>query len=484
MINSPAGKATLFQIYTRTLQLAWFDQSPAFAPSISLYYSPNPNAPEKYSASLFRTGNQPSVQQGCIIAVVMQQGSSPALSKNELGIHSQRRRVLFSLTVCHTLNDILNIVISPLIPLLRQTFGLTFSQAGVLPFLSLALSSVLQPTLGYLADRRRARTNLMGIGFIFMSLGMVLMGSANGYVVLLLAMIVIGIGASTYHPQSATFIAHYFKGERGKAQGIHGIGNGVAFILAPLIVTRLGQDLGFRPVVFLMAFFGIVGALIIWTQLKEPATIGSRGLWAGVNQSLIVLMIVNGLSIGVHTGVLTWLPSFYFDRVDNLFTAGSLTAAMSVSTLIAQPVGGRVSDLIGRRNVLFISVLGTSVSLALFVAVPTLANALGVASVSVDTSVFGDLPLVVLMMVPFTILFGFWGSLMPPVTMVYASELASGERSGMAVGIVWGMGTALASVFPLITGVMIENWGFELTFLMLVFVGPVIALITALLPRA
>lgn len=414
----------------------------------------------------------------------MQQGSSPALSKTEPGIHSQRQRILLSLTACHTLNDILNIVIAPLIPLLRQTFGLTFSQAGVLPFLSLALSSVLQPTLGYLADRRRARTNLMGLGFIFMAAGMVLMGVANGYIVLLIAMVVIGIGASTYHPQSATFIAYYFKGERGKAQGIHGIGNGVAFILAPLIVTRLGQDLGFRPVVFLLALIGIVGALIIWTQLREPAVTGSRGLWAGVNQSLIILMLVNGLSIGVHTGVLTWLPSFYFDRVNNLFTAGALTASMSVSTLIAQPVGGKVSDLIGRRNVLFISILGASASLALFVAVPALASILGLAGVSVETAVFGNLPLVVLMMVPFTILFGFWGSLMPPVSMVYASELASGERSGMAVGIVWGTGTALASVFPLITGFLIESWGFDLTFISLVLIGPLIALITALLPRS
>ena len=121
--------------------------------------------------------------------------------------------------------------------------------------------------------------------------------------------------------------------------------------------------------------------------------------------------------------------------------------------------------------------------MALFVAVPVLMNALGIASVSVGTPFFGDLPLVVLMMVPFTILFGFWGSLMPPVTMVYASELASGERSGMAVGIVWGTGTALSSVFPLVTGVMIENWGFDLTFLSLVLVGPLIALIAALLPR-
>ena len=414
----------------------------------------------------------------------MQVGSPTSPSSYEPGYHGSRRRILFSLTACHTLNDILNIVIAPLIPLLRQTFGLTFSQAGVLPFLSLALSSVLQPTLGYLADRRRERTNLMGLGFIFMAAGMVMMGIANSYVVLLMAMLVIGIGASTYHPQSATFIAYYFKGERGKAQGIHGIGNGIAFILAPLIVTRLGQDLGFKPVVFILAVLGIIGALLIWTQLREPAVTGSRGLWAGVNRSLIVLMFVNGLSIGVHTGVITWLPSFYFDRVGNLFTAGTLTAAMSVSTLIAQPVGGQVSDLIGRRNVLFISVLGSSASLALFVAVPTLASILGLAGVSVETGVFGNLPLVVLMTVPFTILFGFWGSLMPPVSMVYASELATGERSGMAVGIVWGTGTALASVFPLITGFLIESWDFEFTFISLVLVGPLIALITALLPRA
>ncbi len=377
------------------------------------------------------------------------------------GDASWRRRTLISLTACHGLNDLYGIVMPPLLPLLRETFSLSFTQAGVLPFVALALSSVSQPLLGYLADRRGIRVPLMGVGFLVFAGAMLIMGSAGSYPTLLLAVVALGIGASTYHPQSATLLAYHFKNERGKAQGIHGIGNGLGFMAAPLLVGFLGQQFGFQPTAYLLIIPGLIGALVVWTQLREPPVVGTRGLLAGVNRNIVLLTLVTGMGLGVGTGFMTWLPSYYFSQVGSYWTAGLLTAALSIAALIAQPIGGAVSDRIGRRNVLLASVLGASIPLTFFLLAP-------------------GIGFVVLL----SVLVGFCQALMPPVSMVYASELATGERTGMAVGIVWGLGIAVASVFPLATGALIDHWGFNNTFLALAAVGPFAALLATRLPRA
>ncbi len=371
-----------------------------------------------------------------------------------------RGRLLGILTACHSINDFYGMLLPPLLPALREAFALTYTQAGAVPFVSTGLSALLQPTLGYVADRKQARKRMMMVGFAGAAAATAVLGLTGSYVGLLIVAALMGLGLSTYHAQSATFLTYNFRQNRGLAQGIHGIGNGVGFMLAPVLVTLLATAFGWRSATLLLAIPAVLAAVLVQLALREPPVQGHAGFIAGITRPLVLLTLINGLGLASTSGFVTWLPSFYRAQGQTLIASGALTAAMSIATLIAQPLGGSMSDRVGRRTIIGAS-LGTSgLLLALFVVAPGLET-----------------------MVALSIAIGFCASLLPPVMMVYASELAAGERTGMAVGIVWGLGTAVSSVSPLVTGSLIDSTGFGGAFLALSGVALVAGVLTRLLPK-
>src|SRR5207249_6211945 len=112
-------------------------------------------------------------------------------------------------------------------------------------------------------------------------------------------------------------------------------------------------------------------------------------------------------SLSAQTGFQVWLPSYYAAQGYSIAQSGLLTALMSLAGLVAQPSGGTLSDRLGRRRVVLLAMIGVGVFQLLFL-----------------TSQL--LPLMIL----FSLLTGFCNSVMPPVAMVYASELAAGQRTG------------------------------------------------------
>lgn len=348
-----------------------------------------------------------------------------------------RGRVLASLTVAHTLNDFYGLMLPPLLPALRTAFDLSYTQLGVVPFVSTAVSALLQPTLGYVADRWMVRRGFMVAGFLGFAVASLWLSTATSFPALLLAAALLGLGASTYHPQSATYLVHHFRDRRGLAQGVHGLGNGLGFMLAPLTIGLVVQQAGWQTAARAAAIPALVAVALVLATLREPALRGGAGMFAGITRPLVLLTVVNGLSLAAQQGFVTFLPSYYAAQGRGLAQAGLLTTAMFAAGLVAQPAGGILSDRLGRRSVVTLSLVGLAVSLALFL-----------------TSSW--LPL----MLAFSLLVGFCGSLMPPVAMVYASELAPGQRTGMAVGVVWGLGTAISSLAPLLAGRAIDGFGF------------------------
>ncbi len=372
-----------------------------------------------------------------------------------------RARVLASLTALHTINDFYGLLLAPLLPALRAAFQLSYGQAGVIPFVSTGVSALLQPTLGYWADRHFLRRRLLVAGFVGYAVAAAWLSTAGSYSALLLAAALLGLAASAYHPQSATYLVYYFRERRGFAQGIHGLGNGLGFFLAPLVVGVLIDAVGWHVAVRLLAVPGLLAAAIVLATLREPAIQGGRGLLAGVTRPLVLLTVINGLSLSAQTGFQVWLPSYYAAQGYSLAQSGLLTALMSLAGLLAQPSGGALSDRLGRRGVVTLSLVGVGVFLALFLTSQAL-------------------PLMIL----FSLLVGFCSSLMPPVAMVYASELAAGQRTGVAVGVVWGLGTLISAFSPLVSGQAIDAFGFVAAYSGLAVVALGAAALSRTLPRA
>lgn len=377
---------------------------------------------------------------------------------------SARRAGLGALVADHAINDMYTLSIPPLLPAIQQSFGLSYSAVSIIPFLTLFTSALLQPALGYLADRRMLRRVFIAFGFVAVALGMLGLWRGESYLGVLAAAVLLGIGASTYHPQSATLLTYYFEQRnRGFAQGIHGIGNAIGFSSGPLLMSILLAQMSWHQAAAWMALPGVLGAAIALFILREPARRSGAGLFAGITRPLVLLTIVNGLALATSQSFLNWLPSYYVGHHFDLSEAARLTVLSSGASFFAQPLGGTLSDRIGRRNLIIVALAGAAISLGLFLLAPSIVWA-----------------------VALSVVVGFCTYLTPPVMMVYASELAAGERTGVAVGVVWGLATTISAITLPITGRIIDLSGGQIApaYLIVLVVAALAALLATRLPRS
>ena len=116
-----------------------------------------------------------------------------------------QKTLLGILTTGHFVNDFYSIILPFLLPTLIITFDLSFFQAGLLTIAKSLLSGLLQPVIGYLADRYAKRKLIMLLGFFTFSLGLSIVSISNSYILLLGAFFIFGLGQATFHAQSTNF---------------------------------------------------------------------------------------------------------------------------------------------------------------------------------------------------------------------------------------------------------------------------------------
>jgi FSR family fosmidomycin resistance protein-like MFS transporter len=349
------------------------------------------------------------------------------------------------------------------VPAIQRCFGLSYLAVAIVPFLTQATSAILQPTLGYLADRYAWRRPALALGFLAIAVAMLGLTLSQSYLAVLIAAVCLGIGGSTYHPQSATMLIYFFERRvRGLAQGVHGIGNALGFALAPIVIGFLLSRLDWHQTALWLTVPTLLGVTIVVSALREPVIRGHRGLLAGITPALLLLTVVSGLALASSSSFVNWLPSYFVHHGYSLASAALLTAPTSAAAFLAQPLGGAISDRLGRRKLLVVALAGTAVSLGVFLIAPSVVWAISL-----------------------SIVVGFWASLIPPVVMVYASELAAGERTGTAVGVVWGLGTTISALALPATGRIIDVTGgrIESAYTALTVVAALAALLASRLPR-
>ncbi len=370
------------------------------------------------------------------------------------------RGFLPALIACHSINDFTSMLLPPLFPAIKASLALSYLQTGILQFSSTAVSAIVQVPAAYVADRSRKRRAFLVGGFLAYVVALFVLSRAGGYGTVVLATILLGLGASTYHPQSTSMIAFAYPKNRGRASGLHGIGNGIGFAASAAVGGATVSAVGWHVAAAVLSLPAAIGAVIARIALPEPDVTGHAGLFQGISKRLCLLTFVAGLTLAASQGFTAFLPTYYVSRGSSFVTAGLLAAVMQVPAVIAQPLGGALSDRIGRRNLLVVSPVGVAVSLVLF-------------------EMFSQMP-------PLQLLcsagVGFWSSLSPPVLMVYASELAVGRRTGTAIALVWGAGIMLSSLAPPATGAIIDRGGFSASHVALAASAIAAALLALTLP--
>ncbi|MBC7493695.1 MAG: MFS transporter, partial [Flavobacterium sp.] len=173
--------------------------------------------------------------------------------------------VLFAISFAHLLNDLIQAIIPAVYPILKQNYNLSFSQIGLITFSFQFTASILQPIVGYYTDKYPKPFSQI-YGMLFSMLGIILLSFAHQYYVILIAVALIGVGSSVFHPEASriSFIAS--GGKRGLAQSIFQVGGNLGTALGPLLVGLIVVPNSQRYVIYF-----VIAAVIALAVLSKIA---------------------------------------------------------------------------------------------------------------------------------------------------------------------------------------------------------------------
>ena len=377
--------------------------------------------------------------------------------------------VILAISFCHLLNDMMQSLLPAIYPNLKADFGLNFGQIGMVSLVYQLTASILQPLVGVYADRRPTPLALPG-GTVFSLAGLVVLSVAHSYAVLLAGASLLGVGSSVFHPESSRVARMAAGGRHGLAQSLFQVGGNAGQALGPLaaalVVVRWGQS----SLVF-FALLALLSGAILWNVGTWYKHHGLTRLTNGdahkalhaqlprgsVRRGISVLLALV-FSKYVYLASLTSYFTFYLiHRFGVSVQAAQLElfvflAAAAVGTILGGPLG----DRIGRKRVIWFSILGT---LPFTLALPY-------------ANLYWTGPLVVIIGLILASAF--------PAIVVFAQELVPG-KVGMISGVFFGLAFGMGGLGAACLGALADSIGIERVYDLCSFL-PLIGLLAALLP--
>lgn len=379
--------------------------------------------------------------------------------------------ILIALSVSHCLNDLLQSVITAVYPLLKTDLSLSFAQIGLITLVYQMSASVFQPITGLIFDKRPIAWSLP-IGMTFSLVGIVSLAFAVNLYWLMASVFVVGIGSSVLHPEASriTFLAS--GGKRGLAQSLFQVGGNLGGSLGPLMVALLVAPFGRQYV----AWFAVLALIAIWVmmpicrwyrsylnhlkkrpmlakvQTKRPLSVQMTAFAVGV---LLVLIF----SKYIYMASLTSYYTFYLIHKFGVTVQQSqiYLFVFLVATAAGTLTGGPIGDKVGRKFVIWISILGT-------------------APFSMLMPHVGLFWTVVL-----SFCVGFMLSSAFPAILLYAQELLP-DKLGLISGLFFGFAFGIAGIASAVLGDMADNYGIEAVYNVCAFM-PLLGLVAWFLPN-
>ena len=277
---------------------------------------------------------------------------------------SANLKILFALTLIHFTGDFYTAFISPLFPVFVDKLGLSLTQVGIIAGTMRLLAFIVQPTVGYLADRYQTRT------FIFTGLALTIVcipltGIAPNFWVLLLCVALGSIGSSMFHPSVTGMVPLYAGNKAGFSMSVFNTGGTLAFGLGPLFITWYVAWFGLTAMPLTMLAGLLVLAFLV-RVVPKPQSEGMRraGFFGALKESLgsawkviALIWLVMFLRALVGQSFLTFMPVLYVQEGFSVVSAGAIYSLFTVSGTISGLLSGHISDRIGFKPVFLFSYL-------------------------------------------------------------------------------------------------------------------------------
>jgi FSR family fosmidomycin resistance protein-like MFS transporter len=377
--------------------------------------------------------------------------------------------VVTALSVCHFLNDTMQSLISAIYPMIKDNYGLSFTQIGMLSFTFQFTASLLQPVIGAYTDRKPIGYSLP-VGMAFTFIGILLLAMAGNYWLLLAAASLVGLGSAIFHPESSRIARLASGGRHGTAQSLFQVGGNFGSAAGPLLAAFIVAPRGQGSVAW-FAVAALAGMAIltwvsrwyaVWRQAaanrpkaEEPPRADRRTVIIAL--SILCLLIFTKFS---YTASLSNYYTFYVIHKFGvtLSQAQLLLFLYLAGVAIGTVIGGPVGDRIGTRTVIWVSMVGI---LPFTLALP-----------------YVDLPTTAVL----TVLIGLVMASAFPAIVVFAQEMVPG-RVGMIAGMFFGFAFGMSGIAAALLGQAADIYGIEQVYLICSYL-PLLGLATFLLPKS
>ena len=375
--------------------------------------------------------------------------------------------VLGAISLSHLLNDMMQSLMLAIYPLLKDNLHLSFGQIGLITLTYQITASILQPLVGLYTDRKPRPYSLsLGMGFTF--IGLLLLSRADSLGHVLIAASCVGMGSSIFHPESSRVARMASGGRHGLAQSIFQVGGNAGSALGPLLAAAIIVSHGQRSIAWFSAaaLLGMVVLALVgrWAgrhlgaaRKRSAAHAPQAHPPAMVRRTMAVLLALVFSKFFYLASINSYLIFFLQQRFGVSVRDAQLhlfifLAAVASGTLLGGPIG----DRIGRKRVIWVSILGVApFTLALPYA-------------SLGTSA------------PLTAIIGFVLASAFPAMVVYAQELMPG-KVGAVSGLFFGLAFGLGGIGAAALGQLADLVGIVGVYKVCSFL-PLIGLLAALLP--
>ncbi|MFP3492648.1 MFS transporter [Pseudomonas sp. SIMBA_059] len=393
--------------------------------------------------------------------------ASPAAATPAPQISPLVMRVLGACALAHLINDLIQAVLPSIYPMLKANYGLSFTQVGLITLTFQLTASLLQPWIGYHTDRH-PKPWLLPTGMVCTLIGILMLAFVGSFPAILLAAGLVGVGSSTFHPETSRVARLASGGRYGLAQSTFQVGGNTGSAFGPLLAAAIIIPYGQTHIAW-FGLFAVFAILVLYGlsrwyrnhlnlfKLKQ-GTQATHGLSKGrVTFALVVLALLVFSKYWYMTSLTSYF-TFYLIEKFQLSVASSqmylflFLGAVAVGTFAGGPIG----DKIGRKKVIWFSILGAA---PFTLALPY-----------VDLFWTAVLSVVI----------GFIIASAFSAIVVYAQELVPGNV-GMIAGIFFGLMFGFSGIGAALLGLLADSHGIEYVYKLCSFL-PLVGILTILLP--
>jgi FSR family fosmidomycin resistance protein-like MFS transporter len=376
--------------------------------------------------------------------------------------------VLFAVSLGHLLNDIMQSLLASLYPLFKANYDLDFVQIGLLTLTFQITASLLQPVVGIVTDRR-PMPYALPVGMASTFFGLILLGNAHNFTLLLIASSLIGFGSAVFHPESSRIARLASGGRHGFAQSLFQVGGNAGQAIGPLIAAFIVLPLGQGSVAWLsiLAMIGVV--LLGWVgrwyvgHRRQTATKPAPSRALPMSQTrivwaLLILVLLTATKNVYMSSISSYFTFYVIEKFSMSVQNSQLMLFLFLGSVAAGTfLGGPIGDRFGPRFVIWFSILGV-IPFALLLP-------------------YADLMWTCVLSVIIGMIFA---SAFPAI-VVFAQELVPG-RVGLMAGVFFGFAFGAGGVGAALLGVFADSRGIEFVYRLCSYL-PLLGLLTILLPK-